>query len=798
MAAAGWIAAVGTFILPRPVSAQRGPLPRTDGVQLPAPTQSDREEWQRSGAALSDEQVVASLHKGIRFLLAHSYGDNWESGARWRMDGEHGGETALVLYALLHAGQSLNDDPQYSASLSYRGKTLGPAVRWLCRLDPQETYVAALQACALALVPADPEDKSASSPQEALRRAYRFLLSAMGPSGGYSYRPASRSRSRQFPADRGTLWAGDLSNAQYGALGMWAAAEAGMLPPQQYWQTTDRFWRLQQAATGSWPYYASLNGPTPIDEMARDRDSMGVAGIATLFIAQEFLDHTLRLTNRQDDAMDLGLGWLSANFRADSRDLYYLYGAERVGLASGRRFFGSVDWYRAAAAQIIERQNEDGSWNGGFNGATPITATGYALLFLARGRNPVPFNKLQYEGAWNARPFDEAFLTRWMSKRYERPLNWQSVSLGVDPQEWTDAPVLLITGSEDPQFLPADIDKLRAYVEAGGMIFSTADGGSPRFSNAMRKYAGQLSRGKYQLAKLPAGHPLYSPDLGTRIGDHDLLLGMNNGVREIWIHSTADMGSAWQLKRETSKDYFEIPAAVYFYATGQSPVRSRLKTLEIPAPSQPPKETLALARLTYAGNGDPEPGAWPRLAKLLAAEGEAGIDLHVQAAGAAELDAAVFPVAHMTGSGRFTLKPAEIGALRKYMDAGGLLFADAAGGNKAFTDSFWEMARQLYPDDPAKVLPADHPIFTGVFEGRGKGSAIPEAQFRKFGAGAKPGGPPELQAISTQGRVRVLFSQVDVTSGLLGTQTWGIDGYAPETARALAENILRWVAARRK
>ena len=122
---------------------------------------------------------------------------------------------------------------------------------------------------------------------------------------------------------------------------------------------------------------------------------------------------------------------------------------------------------------------------------------------------------------------------------------------------------------------------------------------------------------------------------------------------------------------------------------------------------------------------------------------------------------------------------------------------DAAGGDKAFTDSFWEMAKQIYPEDSPNTVRADHAIFTGGFSG---GKPIKEAQFRKFALaeGAGSSGPPSLQAISAGGRIRILFSQYDFTSGLLGTRTWGISGYAPETAQALAENILRWAAARKK
>ena len=38
----------------------------------------------------------------------------------------------------------------------------------------------------------------------------------------------------------------------------------------------------------------------------------------------------------------------------------------------------------------------------------------------------------------------------------------------------------------------------------------------------------------------------------------------------------------------------------------------------------------------------------------------------------------------------------------------------------------------------------------------------------------------------------VIVSNVDVTSGLLGTQTWGIYGYEPEYAESLVENLIFW------
>ena len=38
------------------------------------------------------------------------------------------------------------------------------------------------------------------------------------------------------------------------------------------------------------------------------------------------------------------------------------------------------------------------------------------------------------------------------------------------------------------------------------------------------------------------------------------------------------------------------------------------------------------------------------------------------------------------------------------------------------------------------------------------------------------------------GKGRVIFTPLDVTSGLIGTNTWGILGYTPEYAEAMVTN----------
>jgi hypothetical protein len=760
---------------------------------------------------ITDERVVAAMERGVDYLLKSERNNNWESGRRWILDGEHGGETALVLYALLHAGQSLKDQPEYGEKLHFRSPQLAPAVQWLANLKAQETYVASLQACALSLIPQSAEEKTGiqADIRAALLRDHTYLLDAMGPEGGYSYQPLRKlvGRGRPDPL-RGIPWPdqdvtpfGDLSNAQYAALGMWALEDAGIPASAQYWETTDKFWRTAQGMNGSWPYHPRQK------LVGEERESMGFAGIATLFICQEFVDRQIRAEPAADDAIDRGLTWLNAIFQPDIGDLYSLYGVERVGLATGLKYLGQHDWYREAAANILDHQHPNGSWDQnswpantkGFFGATPTTCTCYALLFLARGRNPILFNKLQYgdaTSAWDARPRDVAFLTRWIGHRFERPLNWQVVNLQTDPAEWMDAPILVITGSKDPQFTAADFAKLRMFIESGGLIFSSPDGGSAEFTQAMRRDAGRLVDGAYAMRQLPPTHLLYTPELDPAMTgvSPPPLWGLSNGLRELWVHSPVDMAANWQRQNAASaKVHFEVPVALYFYATGKAPLRARLKTLQIAAPTVPPMRKLSVARVMYAGgDADPEPAAWRRLSQLLRTEGDKGLDLSVENARVDALDPSKTPVAHMTGSERFAFKDADVAALKRYLEGGGVLLVDAAGGNTAFADSFRTLVSILYPDGKLQPVPPGDALYTGKFA-HGQGQDVSAISFRKYGNEVLKQKiiDPAIDILVVNGQIKVLFSRYDITSGLLGTNTWGIVGYEPASAQALMENMLR-------
>jgi hypothetical protein len=338
-----------------------------------------------SPEALSDTQVLNAINHGIDFLIGEldkkldkiKSVPVAERGNPRNIPGEPG-ELFLEAYALLHVGKDVKD--QRLLIHTDRVKLL---VDVLTRVDSESNYTTALQALALSQLPPSPEVR------RALSNASAKLLNGRTKDGGYGY--VLNQPQQGF----------DLSNSQYAMLGVWAAADWGITIPGNYWSSMNDFWRNMQQKNGGWTY-SGLNKeqpPTP---------SMTAAGIASLFVCDEFINRAPRSTVREDPAIDNGLTAMVAQMNLDSDDFYYLYAVERVALATGKKFFGQQEWYRPMAVTLLKHQHSNGSFESHFLGSNSERATCYAILLLARGRAPVLMNKLQYDGAWNLRPRDSA------------------------------------------------------------------------------------------------------------------------------------------------------------------------------------------------------------------------------------------------------------------------------------------------------------------------------------------------------------------------------------------------------
>jgi hypothetical protein len=369
------------------------------------------------GAEVTAEQVRKAIARGVDFLLKQQRDDgSWPEMADYR-----GGVSALCTLALLNAGVT-TEDPRMQKVL-----------RYLRTIPPERTYVVSLQTIVLAR--AEPRRD-----RELILRNIEWLESTQiteGPNkGAWTYPRKDGDR-------------GDQSNSQFAMLALYEAERVGVGAKETTWKLAKKYWENCQNRDGSWGYMHLPVGT----------GSMTCAGIAALVIAADCLQPSYARVkgNRIEcclarpvgdaDRIERAIQWLGQHYsvRQNPNDpvwtLYYLYGLERAGRLTARRFIplpprpgqpGRADWYREGAKYLVGIQDRSsGAWKGvrteevenamnrWSHWEEPLIGTSFALLFLSKGRWPVLLGKLQYVSGddWNYHRSDVANLTRYTEAR---------------------------------------------------------------------------------------------------------------------------------------------------------------------------------------------------------------------------------------------------------------------------------------------------------------------------------------------------------------------------------------------
>ncbi|MGE3173868.1 MAG: hypothetical protein AB7O97_14685 [Planctomycetota bacterium] len=262
------------------------------------------------------------------------------------------GQLALVCLAAVHDGMPHDEAP------------LQPALERLREARMERTYDLALRLMVTEATSFATRSKLAAADCK------RLLKNREGGAFGYS------------PGTGG--W--DLSNTQYAALGLRAAAACGVEVTRHVWlRLADDVFEAQ-ADVGGFGYVPGSN-PTP---------SMTVAGIGVLAICEQALQQQQRELPGLAPRLLRAWAWMDEQAAAIGRpetvwSYYFHYGLERAAILCDREDVGGVDWYREGARMLVTAQGRDGSWQSeqrvfglpvGIEGSPVDTA--FAVLFLRR------------------------------------------------------------------------------------------------------------------------------------------------------------------------------------------------------------------------------------------------------------------------------------------------------------------------------------------------------------------------------------------------------------------------------
>jgi hypothetical protein len=740
------------------------------------------------GAVKEIEPTPANIDSAIFRAKQYVYGEQHDGG-HWEKDAvregtDHsqfrnmqgdtfGGYTALATYALLASGESPNE-PRIKAG-----------VEFLKHADIVGIYAIAMRCQVWLLVPHDTPEMRAL-----IQRDAELLFHGMNDG-----HVNPRNRGMWDYLGQGPRL--DHSVSQYGVLGLWACQQTGAVDVgADRWKMIETAWRDQQTADGGWDY-GPIDGNTP---------AMTIAGVASLFIVGDYL-HSEEgigcLGNAFDPWIDKGIAWINKHYNQIGANGYAMYGIERIGAASGYKHFAEHDWYVDLAKRLLNAQGENGSfYTGEYPGGSSLDATCFGLLFLTRGRAPVMMNKLDYHelvvpGAapepanWNERPRDAANLAAYCGRQAETFLQWQIVNFQAAPEDLHDAPVLYLSGNLELKLNTEQAEKLKAFVEEGGMVVGNADCGRDTFSKSFEGLGRALFGRKFR--DIPSDHPIFTheqfPAAGWR--KRPALKGLSNGVRELMVLiPDVDAARYWQDPRtlKPHADMFELGADIYQYAVDRQLWNKGDSFFIWNDPKITAMRSIKVARLSVGQNWDPEPGGWRRLAALLHNEDSVDVEVFAARPGQGALTAA--KLAHLTGTGDFQFSDAAALEIKTFVQNGGTLIIDAAGGSSTFATAAERELKKLFGQAAdtglASPLLPNNPIY------RLDSHVIDAFTYRAWARLHSVGGlkEPRVCGIQIGNRIGAYYSSEDISAALVGEPIDGINGYSPQTGTAIMRNIL--------
>jgi len=745
-------------------------------------------------AELTAEQVNASI-EGAKQFLRQSQGND----GSWQGDP---GPTALVLLALLTAGES-----RRSPTVTRGMAILEKATVETYGKTHNGTYGISLQTMVFAMH--DPVRYRARIETNA-----RWLEKGQNENGSWGY-PGSPGR-------------GDPSNAQYALLGLNAATEIGIPVDPKIYAKSRQYWEKIQNADGGFSYADAVK--------PRSYSSMTAAGISSLIISahrgfqhDETIDRdgTIRgcAVHAVDEKLERAIAWLSEHFTVtqnygwNANDdfkgssslvwrFYYLYGLERAGRFTGRRYFGGHDWYYVGAEELVRRQLPNFSWPNEEQGTTDTgtdVSTAFALLFLAKGKSPVLINKLSYgdTNAWRPDADDVKNLVAEVGNAWNRNSEtistfvWQVQHIERAPLDQLErAPILFINGHDELSLSDDAVAKIRQYLNRGGFLMADACCDRGKFDRSFRQLMKRVfPEPEIQLEPLDSSHPVWRMREQLTPGEYPLE-GIDLGCRTVVIYSPKDLSCYWnQLEHYRNNPHVELARKlgmnIVDYFIGREPPNDKL-TARVRKDARPEiavRGALHIGKLVHPGRWNAAPLAVPTMMGLT--KQKMRFDVVMNHRALSPLDAVLtnFPLLYLTGLDNFTYQKEEIGALQRHFDPGmGSLMADAACGSNPFDGAFRTLMKELFPKNPLRPIPIDDAIYTNAY-----GFDLSKLQYTPAMNDKK--GFPALEGVEYEGNWAVVYSKYDLACALNATkehQTDHCKGYTYESAAKIALNLIQY------
>jgi hypothetical protein len=270
------------------------------------------------------------------------------------------------------------------------------------------------------------------------------------------------------------------------------------------------------------------------------------------------------------------------------------------------------------------------------------------------------------------------------------------------------------------------------------------------------------------------------------------------------IYSPQDLSCLWesnQFQAGRAQQAFRLGGNIIAYATGMELPKPRLSVQEVVRDDEArkvPRGYLKVAQLRHEGDWQPAPRAMRNLMAFMQDKPRLLVSLKTEAMHPSQRDVLDYKFLYMHGRNPFTYAEPALANLRADLQTGGLLFADACCGKKAFDVSFREFVARLFPDKKLEPIPPDDVLYGRELAGEAI-TAVRCRRERADGLGADPEFrevPPFLEGIKLNNRWVVIYSKYDIGCALENHKSTDCLGHDHASALRLGSAVVLYALKR--
>ncbi len=407
---------------------------------------------------------------------------------------------------------------------------------------------------------------------------------------------------------------------------------------------------------------------------------------------------------------------------------------------------------------------------------------------------------------WNATPNDVNNLLKSMKDMIDVNYSVQVATLGEVAADPAQNPILYRSGHYNFSYSEGQRKRIREYCLAGGMIiYNTGLGSAPFYRSAVKELG--LIFPEQPVQRLTADHPIfhsyYDVDRvqycsGVKaagyVGDEPWFDAVEINCRVVALISRWCMSVGWEdnvlpeyqaYEPESAKklgvNIFSYSSAMRAWAKSQA---HAIKFVDKPESSA---NKVAMVQVVYDGVWKTRHAGLSVILQTFNMKTDVPVKFAIKELRLTDPDIFNAPLLYLTGHEHFTLKKSEAAELKKYLENGGFLLAEACCGRKGFDLAFRNIMAALFPGSPLKVISQDNAIFHMPNDVE-KVGVTPVLQQALGMAVTRP----KLEGVEVNGHVAVVYSPYGMAGGWEMSQSPYARGYDDVSSQRLGQNILMY------